>query len=1049
MRRETQHGCRPARVAALVAAAAGAAAGPSAWALEAWSTGARGEAALATGNVSDSRQPGEVFDGRGFGGARLGIDAVEGRVDLAAQRAWTWTVGGSGDGPTTRVVLDGAVEAVIGAYRFRAARAAVWVQALPGEGGGGDGVYQVFAWFEDVRAEGGGVIARSATLPVRAVVRARGPVGLVADLRLSGPPEEPGLVAVSRRGEAELARLLAAGAGGVARPRGMPSPAPLPTEPGAPRRREVSAAGEGGLSARARLFGAEGVFFFSAGERVSLETRELAGREETVAYLTGGLVIQYDSPEGALELTAQRGVVFMAGSLTGGLGGPVDAERVVGVYLEGGVRAVEANYRVETEAAYYDVRGDRALLLDAVFDTRDERTGSALYVRARSVRQRSSRSFEARGATVANTGFFRPHLALGASRVTVTQREDPGQRGGGGTLIEARGLTVRAAGTPLVWWPRYAGEPERAAFREVSVSNSNRTGAAVQTAWDFFGLAGLESPEGVEALLDLDYFFDGAFGIGTRTAWSGEGYRGELEAYAVPSDNGEDVLRSGAEFDRDGEFRGFARVRNRWALRPEWALITEGVTVSDPAFLQVFRQDLVRDGDPLTTRAHLRRLEGNSLLEVEARAQTSDDVLNENLLQSVGYAVDRLPYVRATQQAIDLTPGERPGLVTYTWEASYGLLRARLSESAVTELGLEDRGRALDAFGVLPNRSIADRLRAAGLNESFVNRFDTRHELAVTADAGPVKINPFAVGRVTAYDSGFDAFSPGEDDRVRLWGSVGTRVSTSLVRVDNAVESALLGLHRLRHVVEPSVTVSVAGSTVDSGALPVFDDDVEAVIEGGTLRAGLEQTWQTKRGGPGRWYDADVLRLDVSYVATTEEDRESPIGRFFGARPELTVPGEYVDLAAAYALTDAVSLSGETIYDIESGRSDRSSLGLLIDNGRGLRTSTSLRTIENQDVTFLTNTAVLKLTEKYDVAATAQLDFRRDEFADFRLTVLRAFPNGRLGVEVGFDANTDETSFGFVFQPAGAGGGVPGLGGVTGIGRPRQRGLGGSPSLLD
>jgi len=39
---------------------------------------------------------------------------------------------------------------------------------------------------------------------------------------------------------------------------------------------------------------------------------------------------------------------------------------------------------------------------------------------------------------------------------------------------------------------------------------------------------------------------------------------------------------------------------------------------------------------------------------------------------------------------------------------------------------------------------------------------------------------------------------------------VGTRVSTSIQRVDNSVESGLFGLHRLRHIIEPAATVSLA-----------------------------------------------------------------------------------------------------------------------------------------------------------------------------------------------------------------------------------------------
>ncbi|MEM0982519.1 MAG: LPS assembly protein LptD [Planctomycetota bacterium] len=972
----------------------------------------------------------QIFDGRTFGGTRLGIAVTPGDISFASQRAWSWREVDIDGRSTIRIALDGDVSAQIGTYIFRASRATAWIQRI-GAGGVGDveGIYQVFAFFEDVRAEGGGVVARSETLPVQALIAAPRPVGLITDLRLNGPPETGRIVQTVVEGEEALARTLAQ------RNRGIAEMDLRPPEPLDDRRRTAQGPAPARTEdTRAPLFTSEGVFFFSVGERITIEPRQ----GETIAYLTGGLVVQYESAGQTVELLAQRGVVFLDGDENeSALGGPIAAERVTGIYLEGGVRATDGEYRVEMPAAFYDVENDRALLLDAVFETFAPQIGSPIYIRAESIRQRAAEEFVAKKATVANTGFFRPHLSIGASTLTLTKKENI--YGEERPNIDARGITLRAGALPVGWLPFFKGDPERFPLRGIGFADSNRTGPVFSTEWDFFSLLGREGPPGFDVGLDLDYYADRGLGIGTQTDWRGDSYEGELLAYTVPDDQGEDVLANGTELDRNGEFRGIAYARHRWQVRPEWTLIAEGVSISDEAFLQVFAPELASDGDELTTRAFLRRLEGNSLLTFEVQGQALDDVLNENLLQSVGYTVDRFPEVRATQQAIDLLPDWKPGAVTYTWDASYGLLRLRFSETPVEDFGLTRIEESQRIFDVLPTQSLGDSFRAAGLDESYINRFDTRHEIAGTFDYGPIKFNPFVVGRLTAYDTSFDDFSPGEDEDARVWGAVGARVSTSIQRVDNTIESRTFDLHRLRHVIEPSVTAWYAGTNVNNTELPVIDDDVEAIIDGGTVRVGLDQVWQTKRGGPGRWYDADVFRLSAAYVYNSEDDDvESSIGRFFDARPELSVPGEYFDVSAAWQVSDAVSLSGEVIYDVLADEPDRTSGGILVDHGRGLSTSSELRYLENQDVTFWSTAVRFQPTKKYEVIGATRYDFDRSEFANFRATVLRSFPNAQIGVTINFSAIRDETTFGLVFRPSGVFG-SPGAGGFGGAGQPFGR----------
>ena len=100
-------------------------------------------------------------------------------------------------------------------------------------------------------------------------------------------------------------------------------------------------------------------------------------------------------------------------------------------------------------------------------------------------------------------------------------------------------------------------------------------------------------------------------------------------------------------------------------------------------------------------------------------------------------------------------------------------------------------------------------------------------------------------------------------DQNRLLGGVGVRATTDFWRVDDAVQSDLFDIHRVRHVISPEVTAFVSGQTVDQNHVFVYDPAIDALnnIEG--MQLALKQRWQTKRGGPGRWRSVDFLSVDL------------------------------------------------------------------------------------------------------------------------------------------------------------------------------------------
>lgn len=1000
---------------------------------------------LAGAGWACAAQPGGPIDGSSFAGVELPIVPVDGHIRFAAQRAWVWSE--PGDGPTQRLVLEGDVRATLGRYEFSASRASVWLNRLPDRGG--EPVYQVYAVFDQVRtpAADAAIAVRADRLPVQGVIAPLDAVSLRVDVRRDGRPTGE-LGAFDAASQATFARRLGEVAGliepdrvVIERPRELArlerheEPSRLPPDGAAELAREggVLLPTEPGVVALPRrldpLFVSQGTFSVAVGERVVVQ----AGQRSNSVVLSGGVSVQYSDPRSntALELSAQRGVVFLQpGALADQLG-QLDASDVEGIYLEGEVLASDGSYTLRGPRVYYDVPTGRAVVLDAVFWTYHQPTGMPLYVRAESIRQQAAGTFVAEKARLANTAFHNPHFTIGASDVTVTVYDEDVNEGalGGRAHVDARGLTLRGAGVPLLYFPRYMGDPEQFPLRAVQVSDSNRRGLGVQTTWNAFALLGIEPPPGVGADVRLDYFDDAGLGLGLEAGWDRPGKTGDLTAYLLPDDNGRDISQNGEDIDRDGETRGFISARHMQSIGDRWKLRLEGAYVSDELFLDSYFPRLADRGPELTNKLHLARTVDNTQLWGQLKVQANDFLVNQWLLQSPGYAVDKLPEIGYIAIAEDVFKETAPGLLTHTWEASVSMMRLHFSESTARDYGFRSVSSAMRAFGTLPDESLGNLFRSIGLDEDFVGRFDTRHELSAQLRAGPVNITPFVVGRLTAYDTDFESFSPDEGDSVRLWGSAGVKLATRLQRVNNGVDNALLDLHRIRHIVEPSLTVWNAGTNVKNEDLPIYDDGVEGLAEGTMVRVGLDQTWQTKRGGPGRWRSVDVLRLNAEYVWSSDDtDRQSPIGRFYAWRPELSNPGEFVGVDAVWQVSEVVGVAGEMIYDVDASEFARWSGGVLFQHSPHFRTSAELRSIESQDATYGNVSAGYELTDKYSLDVRATYNFDVDDFQAVTAQLHRDFPNGSLGLEVVYDNIRGETSVGFVFRPAGVRSGV-GLGG--------------------
>jgi len=333
-------------------------------------------------------------------------------------------------------------------------------------------------------------------------------------------------------------------------------------------------------------------------------------------------------------------------------------------------------------------------------------------------------------------------------------------------------------------------------------------------------------------------------------------------------------------------------------------------------------------------------------------------------------------------------------------------MRLVFDRSTPRELGV--RGRA---FGIGEDDQLSDLLRAEGLETKYVARFDTRHEFSMPTTWRIFEVTPFLVGRFTAYDDDFDAYSS-DSDSYRLFGAAGIRINTQFQHVDNRVENRLLDLHRLRHIIEPSVTLWYGYADVAQEDLPVYDVEVESLATGAAVRLGVRNTWQTQRGGPGRWRSVDVLTVDTDLIYNSNDaERESPAPQFFDYRPEYSQFGHHARASLLWLLSDALALSGEGTWDLDESAVARGSIGAELRHSPLLSTYAEFRYLDISDSELLDIGWSYRLTPKYRVNVSPQWDFREDEFRAVRLRIIRIFPDFELTVQVRHDEIKDDTTF--------------------------------------
>ncbi len=479
----------------------------------------------------------------------------------------------------------------------------------------------------------------------------------------------------------------------------------------------------------------------------------------------------------------------------------------------------------------------------------------------------------------------------------------------------------------------------------ISFATNNYFGQQFRTDWDIFNLFGLRHAPEIDAWnLDVDYLSARDKAPGQGIALGSEiGYYGQdlindiLDPFHKDKGAKPSFLKSYAGyFDVYGLFDG-----SRDVLGPGLAVITNGPNnnaagranfsrFSNPTY-QLFRgrangrhmQSLLAPDAPL---------DEDFRAEVELGLTSDRNFLEQYFkrLFDTGLDIENVGYlIRQKQNTAATLIGQVNLQRFYTQTQWYpkgdyyrlgdSILNNHLTyyqhtgaDYANVHTAAEVNNRTLFAF--LPTDPITN---TAGTFQS--GRLYTAHELDAPINLGFARVTPYVQGQAVGWNNQIQGHAVG-----RLWGAFGSRADVMLWKVYPDAESELFNVHGLNHKIDFVADYRNAYSNVPLNSIGVQDQlddntyeytrryfaltnyagailpaqydprflilrralspitgttDIQASIE--TLKLGIHQRLQTKRGPEGRRHITDYMVFDVDTTYFPQASRDN-FGKPFG-----------------------------------------------------------------------------------------------------------------------------------------------------------------------
>jgi hypothetical protein len=953
------------------------------------------------------------------------------RLHIQTRDAWTW-----GEGNSNIVQLQGPLTIETDQATLTAQQAVIWLTPVPGS------ILEQqraeVALLGDAQVRQGAATRSGERLFVSFVVR--GSIRITAEHRLA-----------ENRAQTELYRqAVALRARGAERPPAIapepgaaPAPAPAPdapveqrpwmTPPTMPPPQPATA------PTTRPIRPAEPVTFRAA----DAQTVTHDGRVAIV--LSGGITLfQPRANRDFVELQADRAVLFTPLRSLRELGEGREfrtvEDAVTAAYLEGDVRITYTpgqrglgEQRLQAERVYYEFTTDRAVLTDAVINTVEPQRRIPIIVRADVVRQLALGEYRANDVELSTSAFAVPSYRIAADRAYVRQEDTGDPRLGTRTTFRANNATLESFNVPFFYLPVVGGAiTERGApLRGLAVENNNRFGTAVRTEWGLFETLGQLPPRDLDIAYRLDYLSDRGPAAGvsadyrggfvsetTRQGWN---FEGDFDAYATYDEGHDELGRRRIDVEPEDEFRGRILWQHQHFFPEDWQAQVRAGFTSDPTFLEQFFEQEFDEGLPHDVSLYLKRQRQSEAFTILLTLQPNDVVTTADQLQEQ-FEVERLPEVGYYRVGESFWNDR----ATFYSANTASALEFQLTEATLAEQGFRP------GFGPgIPSQGYT------GADDDTTYRGDFRQEVAFPFSAGRFKVTPYVMGRYTPYGE-----SPDEGSVNRVMAGAGVRVTTAVWKVDDAAQSRLFDVNRLRHVVEPELHVFTSVMNTEREDVFVYDEPVDAVNDVTAVQVALRQRWQTKRGGAGRWRSVDFFTLNVTgdFFFNQPDDAllEPKVfrGLFFPSMPEASIPRNAINADALWRVSDTTAVLADVSHNLDHGATATASVGMAVQRDTRLSYFLGARYIGEINSTIASFNLNYELSTKYALTVAQSVSLSSRENRTSSVGVIRRFDRFFMTASVYYDAVEDVSGVRFGIVPEGLGPGLTsqGFGNIFGGG---------------
>ncbi len=414
----------------------------------------------------------------------------------------------------------------------------------------------------------------------------------------------------------------------------------------------------------------------------------LPNKDENTVTIIGNINLAVQSTSGIddMQMTATRGVLFLtAGSVRDIASGKVDVSDIHGIYLEGNVviTANKGTSLIRATQVYYDFDTDKAIMLEAVLRTYIKSGRVPLFIRANQLRQVSTKEWIAEDVRASTSSFATPDLAVGASKMTISQQDD------GNTHVKSEHNTLRLGDVPIMYWPKYEGNAGKIPLKRVKFGFKKTFGATIETKWDIYSLMGKQTPKGLDVDLLLDGFTERGAGIGLDLNYNIAKSSGLFNSYFLADSNVQKTM-SGIKIPVIHSNRGYVLWENKTKLDKYWSLQAQLSYISDPTFMSVWRRGDYRNHLEYQTNLYVKYQKENGAFTSYLSNDLNQFISTSWLLASRQYKVDKTPEFGL------FLYGEKLFNNSITWSTETKIMRERMVFQSGTpnELGLRRK-----AFG--------------------------------------------------------------------------------------------------------------------------------------------------------------------------------------------------------------------------------------------------------------------------------------------------------------------------------------------------------------